>query len=583
MKKTLLYSVAALLFGLTAVSCSEDILDQDPKDSFTDAAVWEDLSLAKSALNYCYTFMEAEHEQGVMFCNYTDETFHMHGYGTDNYTQGRVSPDNYNCGWTDAKGLAWEHYFAGIKQCNQLLEKIEDTPTPNDGDDEVKQQIIGQAYFLRAFYYHYLYGLYGRVPLIDHTYGLDSEFTETRQDMDAVADFIIADCDRAISMLPEQYPDKEFGRATKGAAMALKARVLLWQASPLFGTPSTEKWKKASDANKAVIDLGIYSLQPVADSDEYADLFNDDYNPEAIFMKRFDKKGLAGSSASAYMSTPAGPGNGFEGWSTWQPTYEIVNLFQNADGTDFVEAPTKKFNVSVWVDDEHVTEIDGWDQGPWEGRDMRLYADIFYDGCRWGYGTDNREVEIFEAGEDGVNPGLDSRSGDYWWNGTMTGYNLKKFLNRNHDYYNWDEPDNTPWFFIRLAEVYLNYAECQIELGNNQEALKYINLIRTRAHMPEATGQDIRKEYEYERTIELLFEGQRFFDLRRWMRMEQTYAPENWPTGMKIYKMKDGSKVYWHFPVPVQQRSFDPSKNYWWPVPRYELNKSSYLDGKPYE
>ena len=71
--------------------------------------------------------------------------------------------------------------------------------------------------------------------------------------------------------------------------------------------------------------------------------------------------------------------------------------------------------------------------------------------------------------------------------------------------------DTTPWFFIRLAEVYLNYAECQIELGNNAEALKYINLIRNRALLPDATGKDIRTEYEYERTVELMFEGQRFF------------------------------------------------------------------------
>lgn len=106
----------------------------------------------------------------------------------------------------------------------------------------------------------------------------------------------------------------------------------------------------------------------------------------------------------------------------------------------------------------------------------------------------------------------------------------------------------------------MNYAECQIELGNNAEALKYINLIRNRALLPDATGKDIRTEYEYERTVELMFEGQRFFDLRRWKKMEETYSKEHWPTGLKIYKLQNGTKIYYHNPEAVQQRNFDASK-----------------------
>ena len=138
----------------------------------------------------------------------------------------------------------------------------------------------------------------------------------------------------------------------------------------------------------------------------------------------------------------------------------------------------------------------------------------------WGYGDSNREIELFEAGAKGVIPGKDSRTGETWWNGTKTGYNMRKFLSSHINFYDDTVVDTTPWFFIRLAEVYLNYAECQIELGNNAEALKYINLIRNRALLPDATGKDIRTEYEYERTVELMFEGQRFFDLRRWKKME---------------------------------------------------------------
>lgn len=595
MKKKNIFACAAIAlasFGFTACS---DILDQDPLDSFSDAAVWSDLNLAESFLNNCYRYVEAENSAGVMFANYTDEAYHMHDYGTSNYTQGHVNPDNINIGWTEGKGNTWQHYYNGIKLCNQLLERIEETPAETESDKEWKNQIIGQAYFLRAFYYHYLYGFYGRVPLIDHTYGLNDEIKETRADMDDVANFIIEDLDKAAELLPVEYSTSNLGRATKGAAMALKGRVLLWKASPLFGTPSKEKWEAAAAANKALIDLGVYSLQSVSNSDEYADLFLDKYNPEVIFMMLYDEKAVTGfSNSSCVMQTPAGPGNGFEGWSTWQPTYEIVNVFQNADGTPYVPAETKPYKITtyeyVWSDElwqdvlvATPTTIQATEVNPWENREIRLDANILYDGSMWGYGEDHRAVELFEAGEDGVTAGKDSRTGTYWWNGTKSGYNMKKFLNSHFDFYGelWD---TTPWFFLRLAEVYLNYAECMIELGQDAEALKYINIVRQRALLPPATGKDIEAEYRYERTVELMFEGQRFFDLRRWKELENYYnVSENWPTGMKIYKMKDGTKLYYHNPEPLQERAMDPSKNYWLPVPRYELNRCPDLDAAPYE
>lgn len=590
MKRNIVLYAAMALASLGFPACS-DILNQEPLDSYTDSAVWEDLALAESFLNNCYLRVEAENAEGVMFCNYTDETYHMHDYGTSTYTQGRVSCDDYNTGWTEGKGNTWAHYYGGIKLCNQLLENISSTPTYTETDETWKDQIIGQAYFLRAYYYHMLYAIYGRVPLIDHTYNLDSEFNEKRADMDDVADFIVADCDKAASLLPLSYKDAaDFGRATQGAALALKGRVLLYKASPLFGTPSPEKWKAAAEANRAVIDLGVYSLKPVADSEEYADLFFDAHNPEVIFEKLYDQKGIAGSSSSLVMQAPAGPGNGFGGWSTWQPTYEIVALFQQADGTPYVPAATKPFTILQTTMDaatgeaiQQETTLQAWDANPWENREIRLKANIFYDGARWGYGDSNREVELFEAGATGIIPGKDSRTGETWWNGTKTGYNMRKFLSPHIDFYDDTAVDNTPWFFIRLAEVYLNYAECQMELGNTPEALKYINLVRNRALLPDATGKDIRAEYEYERTVELMFEGQRFFDLRRWKKMETVYSASHWPTGMKIYKLQDGRKIYYHNLEPVQQRAFDPSKNYWWPIPRYELNKSDVLDAAPYK
>lgn len=115
---------------------------------------------------------------------------------------------------------------------------------------------------------------------------MNAEWTETRADMDEVADSIVADCNRAAQLLPTEYSSNDFGRATKGAALAVKARTLLYKASPLFGTSSTERWKEASDAQMEVIELanqGIYSLPSVSNYEEYAALFCNAENPEIIF------------------------------------------------------------------------------------------------------------------------------------------------------------------------------------------------------------------------------------------------------------------------------------------------------------
>lgn len=583
-----------LVLGLGMTSCS-DFLDVDPHNQISDAAVWGNIDYAQAFLNNCYSWVEGENQNGVPFCSYTDEMYHRAGYATEVYTLGNVSCDNYNVGYSEARGNTWYFYYTAIKNVNQLLERINDVEIVGDTDQERINQIKGQGYFLRAFYYHQLYSLYGRVPLIYNTFDMDAEWNQTRADMDVVADSIVADCDRASDLLPLEYDSENFGRATKGAALAVKARTLLYKASPLFGTPSQERWQEASDAQKAVIDLanqGVYSLPQVSNYEEYAQLFCDSKNPEIIFQKLYNGTISSVAYSSSYpMSAPPGAYNGYNGWGVWLPTYDIVNAYQYADGTDFEMKDLQNYMIQLPSVDPATGQIVYEDEtinatklSPWENREMRFYANILYDGAEWGYAEDKHPIQIYESGAEGVISGEQSptyTSGEYW-NATQTGYYMRKFMNPNYDQYNETIVDNTPWIFFRLAEFYLNYAECQIELGNDAEALKYINLIRNRVHLPNATGKDIRKEYEYERKVELMFEGQRFFDLRRWKRMEEAYSESNWPTSMKIYKVSDGTLYYMHNTTPLQTRSFR-EEMYWMPIPRYELNKCPNLDGLPYE
>lgn len=578
--KTYLYTLAFACLSLGTVSCT-DILDVDPLNSFSDEAVWNDLALSETYLNAQYANLWAETMKGTRFAHYTDEVYQKHTYGSENVTQGLLNCDTYSIGWDETMWDPWGTYYGYIKSLNLFLERIDEVP----GDDQWRKWQKGQALFLRAWNYHMLYSLYGRVPLIDRTYGLNDKFEEKRADMDKVAEFIVKDCEDAAGLLPVSYPDNnDFGRATQGAALALKSRVLLYQASPLFGIPSVEKWKVAADAAHKVFDLNIYHLQeintinvktdPKAVSDEYGALFLNPQNPEVIFEKLYDPKYGAGDNNSYLYQAPCGIGNGFQGWGNFNPTQEISDFFENADGTKFVPQSYSK-------------AAKGDVTSTWKGREPRFYAAFILDGDTWGYGDGRREVEIFRSGEEGVEAGKDSDQGAYYWNASNTGYSMRKFLDPNFDS-SGTVMHSTPWFFIRLAEIYLNYAECQLQLGNiegDEGAREYINKVRRRVGLPDIKPtDDVWAAYYYERQAELVFEGQRWFDLRRWKKMEECYSKP--VTGIIIKKYKDGSKTYETGNV-VSTRNFagvaGAEAHYWLPVPRYELRRSPLIDAKPYE
>ena len=579
MKKISLYIISAL--ACVGLSSCVSILDQAPLDSFTDDAVWSDLALSETYLNKVYNTVRGQLSTNTLWDNFSEETFHKHGYGTNNTTHCLMSPDAaYMCyyeeNWKSATQTNnWGYYYGFINTINIFLSNIDSVP----GDEVERNYQKGQALFLRGWYYHLLYTLFGRVVIVDQPYGLDSEFTASRADMDDVADFICKDLDAAAALLPLKYADQsDLGRATKGAALALKSRVLLLKASPLFGTPSEAKWKAASDAAKAVIDLGVYHLELIApegtvmtsqeerDSyiEKYAALFYSANSPEAIWMKVYNTNypdpwsDTNSTPMGQCHRAPCGPGNGFEGWGTFDPTQNLVSKIQNYDGT----AQTGEFT-----------------DNPWENLELRYWANIVGDGATWGYGDDKREVETYIAGEDGVTPGLDSSQGEYWWNASNTGYAMRKSYSPDFDYYGTTQWD-APWMFIRLAEIYLNYAECQYNLGNDAEALKYVNYIRHRALLPDATG-DVWDAIEYEREVEMMFEGTRWTDMRRWKRMDEEYR--NPVLGCEVTKFADGHKEY-KMDVVVDQREWKGDKYYWLPLPRAEYNKApEYLDLLPYE
>jgi hypothetical protein len=528
-----IFVTVVLLF---AGSCNTDFLNPPPEDRFGDAAVWQDPSLAEAFLNEIYRGLNHGIRE-LMLGSLTDESHFIHNYGSDqvvlsNLTSGDLG--SFDRG--DFDEFNWNQLYRRIRQVNLFLENIDKVPFDDDGS--WKNRMLGEVHFLNAYFYHNLVRLYGGVPLVKRTFKLEDDFLVPRSSLEESIQYIVDEADLAASLLPLDYtasPD-DIGRATKGAAMALKSRILLYAASDLYNrdqwtydwtggtftsddelnlisyaSASAAKWQAAKAAAEAVINLGIYSLQdtdnPVKD---YTDLFLMRDSKEAIFSRFFIKS--RGWEDNALPGLANGP-NGYHNWGGNTPIQELVDDYEMTDGSKF--------------DWNNATEA----AAPYENRDPRFAASILYDQAPWRTRpSDSKEIDpdgkiIIRAVETASNvwkPGLDTRDGPIEdWNGGYSGYYLRKFIDPAvvHEYAAAGGNQEAPWHFFRYGEILLNYAEACIELGLEDEAKLKINMLRERAGMPDITdvGQNLINRYQNERRIELAFEQHRYFDVRRWM------------------------------------------------------------------
>jgi hypothetical protein len=411
-------------------------------------------------------------------------------------------------------------------------------------------------------------------------------------------------------MLLNSYPTD--GHVSKGAAMALKARVLLYAASDLhnsaknsqvtsgFSKPellgytsgdAAARWTAAKNAAKAVIDLGKYSLYkatPAAGdtiAQNFVELFTSKGSSEDILLQFFTPKtdeNWDGYNPALY----CGP-NGYHNWGNNCPLGDLVDDYEMKDGSKF-----------DWTNPAHKAN-------PYAKRDARFYATILYEGVQWRKRPDDalkidpyskiQVGHVYDSSGKMIKAGLDTREGPIEdWNGGRTGYYVRKWVDPTVDpqYVKQD----VPFKHIRYAEILLNYAEACIELNENAEAVKYINMIRTRAGQPELSaslsGDALKQAYRHERRIEFAYEDQRFWDVRRWLVGELAYHPTHRidvryvAPGATVdsYRQPDGST--WGAPVfeskllDVDQRAWD-KKCYFFPIMRSEMNKNDKLVQNP--
>lgn len=585
--KNLLKYILGLSLVLYSTSCDTDFLNVKPEDRFNETAVWQDPGLVEAFVNEMYRGLNHGIRE-LMLGSLVDESQFIHNYGSSQVVQSNLtSGDIGSFSRGDFDEFNWPVLYARIRQINLFLENIEEVEFD---DAEWKDRLKGEVHFLNAYFYHNLVRLYGGVPLVTKAYDLQDEFMIERSSLQECIDYIVAEADLAASLLPAEYASGggDIGRATKGAALALKSRILLYAASDLYNDPSwatgygnpelisstgdrTAKWQAAKDAAKAVIDLGLYDLEDTDNPvEDYTNLFLKKDSKEAIFSRFFIKN--RGWEDGALPGLANGP-NGYHNWGGNTPIQELVDDYEMVDGSKF-----------DWNNPTHAG-------APYENRDPRFQASILYDQAIWRPRPSD-VVSIDPVGKiiirsvetaPGVwTPGVDTRDGPIEdWNGGYSGYYLRKFVDPSvvHEYAAAGGNQEAPWHFFRYGEILLNYAEACMELGQDDEAKIYLNMLRDRAGMPDITesGAALVDRYRNERRIELVFEQHRYFDIRRWM-----IAPEAMgrnANGIVITDPLAGPVQYSR--NKIQDRAWN-DKMYFLPIILDEINRNTELIQNPF-
>ena len=449
---------------------------------------------------------------------------------------------------------AWGSMYEGIRKTNRFLEgiegqKFEDIQYNANYDQIIEQYRLfrPQARFLRALFHFELAKRYGGVPVVTKTLSAEEANSVEPSSFQEVIDFVVKEAEAVAPKLPVDYssvPRGETGRATRGAAMALKARALLYAASPLHNeSGDRERWVRAAEAAGAIIDSSFYSL-----ANNYSSVFNTRSNPELIMERR---QGQSNNFERANFPV------GYEGASPGTaPTQNLVGAYDMQTTGKDIDAPDSGYDP---------------DQ-PYENRDPRLYQTVIVNNSMFK----GRPVEVWEGGLDGPPQRL----------ATPTGYYLKKYVIEDISL----DPNNTTqqvhtWVLFRYGEVLLNYAEAVNEaygpngsVDGGMTAVEAVNKIRNRVNMPPISSglsQDaFRQEVREERRVELAFEDHRFWDIRRW---------EIGPSTTDIYGVdvtKTSENTFDYERVLVEERVWE-DRMYLYPIPQSELFKNEALEQNP--
>ncbi|MEA5427610.1 RagB/SusD family nutrient uptake outer membrane protein [Arcicella lustrica] len=551
MKSKRIISIFVIATGifLSVNACKNDFLNVVPTDRVSDASILSDSSLFESYVINRYvgvrlTEKEAEGTppgfgrgfEYALWSSLTDESIYNNDDNTWLVQRGQLAPEN-----TGIAGTIWGRSYRGIRDVNYALSNLDKVPM----SATQKNRLKGELKFLRAFRYQDLIRNYGGVVLMkDKVMELGEDLANadiyTKSSIKDCIDYVVAELDEASTLLPRDNGNNwQLGRATKGAALALKARLLLYAASPLYNSGN---WQAAAKAAKDVMDMGKYSLY----TNGYDKLFLTAENNSEIIFERLYTQG----ARHVCLEISNAP-NSYGGWGGNVPLQNMVDAYEMNNGKPITE-PTSGYNS----------------QDPYTNRDPRFYMTILYNNASYRTNT----VQSYLPG------GKDSKDGPSNWNTSKTGYYLKKFMNDNLPIDNpWDIAGTQPWIYFRYAEILLNYAEAQNEaVGPDQSVYDAVNAIRKRpsVNMPALqtglTQAQMRDVIRRERQVELAFEEHRYYDVRRWKIANVT---ENVPAyGIEV--VRNGNTLTYNKKEALTGRRFE-EKHYFLPIPRAEIQASN--------
>lgn len=496
-----------LLIAAVGLSCNDGFLDKSPNDMLSDVTYWTNEADAVKYTTGIYRYLIAPVDDVMLTDSYTDNAVPVHIHDP----QGAISSGSATS-TNRFMRIAWEQAYQGIRRCDVFFQNIDKV----EMDATLKNRLIGEVEFLRAFFYATLVQRFGGVTILEKPLELN-EAIPPRSTTEETYNFIIKELDKAAEKLPVSYSNTdEIGRVTKGAALSLKAILALHY----------EDYEKSSAAAKEVIDLGIYDL-----FGDYVELFRPENknNIEVIFDKQFMKEQYTITIDQAYMPVMNG------GWTVMSPTQDLVDAYQCVDGKSIKSSPL--YDSS----------------NPYENRDPRLFYSIMWNGREFA----GKKYNTYE-GPDKIGSG----------NATRTGYCLHKYLDPAID--GNTQRSWTNFIYIRYAEILLTYAEAMTRLsGPDKSVYDAVNKIRQRpsVNMPPLpdglTKDEMLDAIILERRVELTFEGKRLFDIRRLRIAEEVMKKP-------VYgQIMDGEHVY------IETRHFDPLKDYLWAIPQTEIDLSN--------
>lgn len=563
------FIIAALVFSYILISCSDQMEYREHQNYGKDYIQLNFANVGGLVSNiYAQLDYDFGNYGGAMLASASDEAQYA--------WESNEIHDFYNGSWSasNPKASTWNNSYSAIQNCNLFLEEYLGLTFPELAlNDDYQAQMFryknyeNEVRFLRAYFYFNLVRQYGDVPFFTHVLSADEVNSQERVPYQRIIDFIVDECDAIADKIPVDYTNlgsmaipgsQENGRANKIAVLALKARTLLYAASPLFNIDDNNNlWREAALANQVVIDACAengYVLE------NYTNIWgsNNWQSKEAIFVRRLTE--TSGSNILEQRNFPVGVEGGNSGNC---PTQTLVDAYQ------------MKATGKFWNEEES-----GFDpQNPYEGRDPRFNMSIVKNGdTGWPF-YNTQPIQTFFGGT----------NGEPMAGGSPTGYYLRKLLDSSIDL----RPGTTTRsrhssITYRLGEFYLNYAEAVFKYLGNADATssefpmsarEAVNVIRNRQGInmpPLETGLSndfFWKRYTNERMVELAFEGHRFWDVRRWKEGERLKSIEQ----MKITRNSDGSYTYTR---RTQNRLWE-EKMYFFPIPQSERLKNPNLTQNP--